>query len=354
MQAILMHKNIEIAVIEYEHGRITALKEIINAKHMPVGTYAPTMTKGVCLVYLQAWQKYRTIPSTRTNLSAVLNESGQDILQLGALAHGMGLTDQYWIKESNEDLTWEQVNYYKNGFSPSLLTLTGTGIVEKSPDYETNGALPKSWILLDQIPTLLKDHPPWLITSSANEVIASQIAEVCGISHATYFPLEVHGKVFCASPCFVMGDTEEFIPLQMYKRVHRIPSLQAALNMGLNEDFLKNMTAFDLLMGNIDRHEGNFGIIVNPDTMQYIRPAPLYDSGYSLCAWKKSRSGFKPFFRTKADAFGYLTDIPFEIPEKDMLCSIVHDVYRIFHLEKYIEIVTNELCDNANTLRRMR
>lgn len=352
MRAILMHKNVEVAVVSYEGGKITEVEEVLNAKHMPVGTYLPTMTNDLCCVYLQAWQRSRAIPNDRTNIAMVLETSGKDVFQLGALGHGMGLTDQYWIRSEKERLIWEQINFHRNGFQTSSLTLIGKGAVVVSPDYETNGALPKAWILLDRIPTLLKDSPDWLPTASANEVVASQLAQMCGVSHAMYYPIYINNKALCATPCFVGSDREEFVSLQQYTRTHRGAWKETALQMGLDQKFVDSMTAFDLILGNTDRHEGNFGAIINPDTMKFMRPAPLFDSGTSLHQWRGENLSFKPFYDTRGKAQESLSEIPFSLPQDTAVQSIIVKAYKQFGVEEYAQRATNELLRNIDQLRQ--
>jgi hypothetical protein len=42
------------------------------------------------------------------------------------------------------------------------------------------------------------------------------------------------------------------------------------------------MRGFDYLVKNCDRHFGNIGVIIDPDTMQIKRLAPLFDHGFSM------------------------------------------------------------------------
>ena len=48
------------------------------------------------------------------------------------------------------------------------------------------------------------------------------------------------------------------------------------------KEFLDYLLAFDFLIANTDRHLGNFGAIRNVDTLEWVGPAPVYDSGTSL------------------------------------------------------------------------
>ena len=38
----------------------------------------------------------------------------------------------------------------------------------------------------------------------------------------------------------------------------------------------------DYIIGNHDRHTNNFGLVRNADTLEWIGPAPIFDSGTSL------------------------------------------------------------------------
>ena len=46
------------------------------------------------------------------------------------------------------------------------------------------------------------------------------------------------------------------------------------------------MTVMDDIMLNTDRHLGNFGLIRNAETLEWIGPAPIYDTGNSLMCRK--------------------------------------------------------------------
>ena len=39
MRCLLMHKDIEVATIEYESGVITNVNEILCERHMPIGSF---------------------------------------------------------------------------------------------------------------------------------------------------------------------------------------------------------------------------------------------------------------------------------------------------------------------------
>ena len=59
-----------------------------------------------------------------------------------------------------------------------------------------------------------------------------------------------------------------------------IPDMRAAI---------EKMLVIDYLIGNTDRHQGNFGFLRTSDSLQWLGMAPIFDSGTSL--WHDSRVG---------------------------------------------------------------
>lgn len=359
MDKILMHKEKEVAVVSVRNGMITDIKAILDEKHMPVGTYLTGRDPGLCGMYLQAWQRSRALPDDRLNLERVTAANGTDVFEMSEKSFCISMTDSYWLWDTEHAVTWAEVCEIRKKSCSSLLTLTGEGEAVPSPDYATNGTLPKAWTYAGKVPLLIKDAPPWLPTASANEVVAYRLAHLCGVSHVPYYPFRLGDKVYCATPCFVDQKRQEFVPFQQYARIHRIPAWQRAMcppwqlamDMGLEEEFLRKMTAFDLLIGNTDRHTGNFGMLLDPDTMCLLGAAPLFDSGTSLYQYNGSGLSFIPFFRGREKAKAYIDTVPFIIPEEGELKSLVEEVYAEFSLDKYASAAAEELCKNAAFLK---
>lgn len=47
-------------------------------------------------------------------------------------------------------------------------------------------------------------------------------------------------------------------------------------------NFMDYQTLTDFIISNTDEHLGNFGILRDSNTMKYLGPAPIYDSGNSM------------------------------------------------------------------------
>jgi hypothetical protein len=64
------------------------------------------------------------------------------------------------------------------------------------------------------------------------------------------------------------------------------------------------MLAIDFFIGNEDRHRGNFGILRNADTLDWVKIAPLFDNGNSLFYDKENESYDDWGLDTLGKAFG--------------------------------------------------
>ena len=95
------------------------------------------------------------------------------------------------------------------------------------------------------------------------------------------------------------------------------------------------MMVLDYLIANEDRHFNNFGLLRNPDTLEWLGPAPIYDSGSSLGYDKLTpqiRSGrniiCKPFKRTHQDQLRLVTS--FDWLDFSNLNDVDQDIREVF------------------------
>ena len=101
------------------------------------------------------------------------------------------------------------------------------------------------------------------------------------------------------------------------------------------EHALDQMMALDYLIANEDRHFNNFGLLRDPDTLEWLGPAPIYDSGSSLGYDKLTpqiRSGrnitCKPFKRTHQDQLRLVTS--FDWLDLSKLDDVDQDIREVF------------------------
>lgn len=305
MKCILMNKNTEILVAEYQSS-LAVFTKIIEVKDI---AYAPLILKKSYnqndeekfIVELSKWFKGRGIPSWRDKLDillARLNLSTPE--ELLDKAFGLSLSDQYWIKPIDSDIKYEDINFFDHDFdsaefleatfSNSSRSITSEASL-KTPNNTTDGMLKKSWIIENGKRYLLKGGYKNDIMQPFNEVLASRICERLGFNHATYTLDIVKEKVVSKCECFINKDTELVTAYQiMYGIEKKQDSKDYEEYIKILEDNgienvrekLENMYILDFLILNEDRHLNNFGIIRDVNNLKWLDIAPIFDNGQSF------------------------------------------------------------------------
>ena len=219
---ILMNKNWELAKIELSSGgKINEIKNIYNTKAFPVGVIRKDLTASFMLKEvkrnLDEWWQKRTIPSSRQGLIAVLQEFNVDTTSILAMkALGLSLSDQYWIKPLNSNLTWDKVNFFNNDFSNDIgeAFFNPNFIKENidfiSPDNTSDGWLRKKWIILNATRCLVKAGSDPYRQEPFNEIIASTIMEKLNTASSVKYKFFKDEEQGICSVCknFITEDTE--------------------------------------------------------------------------------------------------------------------------------------------------
>ena len=113
-----MHKRKAVAEIELDEstGYILKILELFDSNHLPIGI---SCKNGIVdRTALNEWWADRSIPASRSgvrNALEYLNISNTKTLLVRSF--GLSLSDQYWIKPKNKDITWDSVNFFDNSFA---------------------------------------------------------------------------------------------------------------------------------------------------------------------------------------------------------------------------------------------
>lgn len=245
---------------------------------------------------LFGWLKYRLIPKNRAYVHNFLNKCGLNLnrpMHILRVSKGLSLNDCYWVVEEGFEGTFEKYNLYDNRFSQvlALIAFTGYGsslrsTFASSPEFTTNGMLPKCWRRENGIIRLYKGGT----TGAANtgfepysEYYAAQVAKVLGINAIDYGLSKWKG-ILCSTCELFTGKEYAFLPVGRIITTGGMQAVKAYYN-DLGEPFskaLSEMLVFDALICNTDRHFGNFGFLIDNRTNQIAAPAPLFDHGNSL------------------------------------------------------------------------
>ncbi len=245
---------------------------------------------------IKRWLKHRSIPKNRIYVDRVLSRSGlshNNTKGIIDICYGLSLNDSYWVIDESKDITFKEVNLYENRFSNILahIAFTGYGSSIKSqfmssPEYTTNGMLPKCWRRINGEIILYKGGTSGYANAGLepySEYYASQIAKVMGLDAIEYNLSKWKGHL--SSTCKLFTDiNHSFIPIGYLVESGGVEAVTKYLK-ALGEEFYQaflDMLVFDAIICNIDRHYGNFGVIVNNQTNTIEKFAPIFDNGYSL------------------------------------------------------------------------
>jgi len=196
---------------------------------------------------LNQWWMGRAIPASRDGLREALRL--MDVSSTGLLllkCFGLSLSDQYWMNSHDKPLDWERINFFENEFSEDVGNAL-FGRIPKgsnpdslnliSPDSTTNGWLKKKWVIDGKRRLLIKEGSSPAFQEPLNEALASIILRRLGVAHASY---------------------------------------------ELAWEGLDRMLTLDYLMVNSDRHYNNFGVIRSALDLEWVDPAPIFDTGTSM------------------------------------------------------------------------
>ena len=245
---------------------------------------------------LQSWVRHRTIPKNRAYVDTILSSMGLSInrpFDILRVSKGLSLNDCYWVTEEGFRGTFDRYNLYENRFNRVLgqIAFTGYGTsggsyITSSPEFTTNGVLPKCWRREKGIVRLYKGGTSGASNTGfepGSEYLASQIAEILGINAVTYRLTKWKGETCSVCDLFTSKDIS-FVPVGRIVRSGGMKAVRAYYD-SLGETYvnaLNDMIVFDAVILNTDRHFGNFGFLVSSRNNQIIAPAPLFDHGNSL------------------------------------------------------------------------
>jgi hypothetical protein len=292
----LNHKNIKVASFAIDDGEVCELGKIYEKERLPY-LYEESDQKNIRLI--NSWIANRGIPFSREDYDQIMERySVRSAKELTILGMGLNLTDHYWISGVDNEKKWEDVNYHDNDFSGRIGELMPE-LEEKyenfmNPDFSSNGHLKKIWIIDNNKRFLIKAGSGDLKQEPYNERIASVIAEKLGIGHVDYQLSNHEGEIFSKCPCMIDKNLEfvnSFIVfLHGNRNVDKYTNyVSICEKMGINNarEEVDKMIVLDYLVRNTDRNSGNYGILRNADTLEWVKIAPVFDNGNSL--WYNSQ-----------------------------------------------------------------
>ena len=299
---VLMHKDIQVARGDYDLSRheFRKLTAVMKPEHMPVGTH---MDSDVDLHRLNHWIRWRGIPDYRVGLDQLMDRLGVEApTDLLDMEYALSVSDHYWLKPERDGSSYEDLNFFERSFNADgfgkAMFATVRAEAEESALHTPNNTLcgyhRKAWCRGGKL-YLLKGGSPWFQQEPVMEWLAALIGERLGMDVVHYETEMYEHQLVCV--CENMLDLEtDLVPADDVLRDSVREKGEFVLDYYLDilerhglKDAVKatyDMMLMDYLLMNTDRHNQNFGILADADTGEWLKVAPIFDSGTCLGALK--------------------------------------------------------------------
>lgn len=320
-------------VAKWDNGKLTVLKEEL----------LPLYLKRVHNADM--WLETRAIDSHRANsrlLKKALRLKEKDDVSTVVHVNGATITDNYWIKPPDSELTYEDVKFSDDYFA--RLALKGTydsfnraanSKHSRTPELTNTGSFEKCWRLIDR---------RWWMYKSANhdemfsELFIARFGAALGVNMAVY----ERGDKCVRTLDFTDGASVNFEPASSFMDDNDdyedvIAKLQEICPQAI-PDYVR-MIFLDTIVANPDRHTANFGLLRDTKTGELLGLAPLFDHNMALIA-----RGY-PKAPKKSDLLIRLfNDLLGNHPEyKEYLPEVTEEVIRNTIADLHMRVRTNDI-----------
>lgn len=247
------------------------------------------------------WCATRLLTLDRKYAKEILNSLGmkqavtdKDRAEIAISYHALCLTDVYWVRELGERISYSAINLYDHSLSDAFVdvALRGRALTaqnaqtldkyDSAGDLATAGVAPKAWIRRKGIFWLLKDGDDREVEA---ELAASQIARCFDVEQVLYEPKDYQGQRVSASR--LMTSKDRSIVSAEFAEIHAANEDRELMDY-VNRHDLRGyhmMNIVDYLVGNTDRHWGNWGFWADNRTNRLETLHPLMDFNKAFQAY---------------------------------------------------------------------
>lgn len=233
------------------------------------------------------WCATRVLTLDRTYAKEILNSIGmlqavtdKERAEIALSYRCASLTDVFWVKSENENISFAAINLYENHLENTFMDISLRGkqyTVQNenlARDLSTNGCFPKAWQRVADGFRLLKDGGQDAVE---RELLASQICRCFDVSQILYErdyfdqePVSVSQNM--TSKEYSIASISAF---EVYAANHDRNIKEEILSLDRHNYYMMNIV--DYLVGNTDRHWGNWGVLVRNSDNKTIRLHDLMD-----------------------------------------------------------------------------
>lgn len=290
----IMHQDQCVATIDE-----TGHAKVLEPAFMPYNLYleeeddVDTLVNN--LMNFNYWCAGRVLTLDRKYAKEILNSIGmsqvvtdRERAKIALSYRCLSLTDVFWVRRAGENITFSDVNLYENHLENTFIDISLRGkqySVQNEAlarDLSTNGCFPKAWRRMEDGFWLLKDGDADAVE---RELLASQICRCFDVDQVLYERDYFDGEKVSISKNFTSEDfsivsMENF---EIYAANQEINAKEAVLKLDAKNYYMMNVV--DYLMGNTDRHWGNWGMLVDNRTNQPVSLHKLMDFNQSFLSY---------------------------------------------------------------------
>ena len=234
------------------------------------------------------WCASRMLTLDRTYAKEILNSIGasqnatdRERAQIALSYHCLSLTDVYWVKRQEETLRFAEINLYHHSLDNALVDIalrghqmTVTNAHLLANDLTTGGCNPKAWVRKADGFYLYKDGGAEAV---AREVLASQVCRCFACPQVLYEQALFEDEPVSVSRIMTSQEYSlvTYAAYDVFCLNHEQDTLEKIRALDAHGYYMMNI--LDYLVGNIDRHWENWGLLVDNQTNRPVRLHDLMD-----------------------------------------------------------------------------
>lgn len=249
------------------------------------------------------WINCRSSPVGRANIQYLMKLAGiRNKSEYLSVTHGISMRDTLWFREEHSKIAWDKISPYTNSFSRVISEICLNGnykysgeLRSPSPDYKIDGSIDKCWKRVNGEIYLYKTAGEcinmFMGIRTYMEYYASQIAKqlITDKNHFIDYKIRVDNtstgrlKPYVVCPCFT---SEKYGLLDYGDSVYKNLNI-GEFDKNIHGDsrsriILREMLVLDSIILNHDRHDGNYGFLVDNDTYDIYGLTPIFDNDCSM------------------------------------------------------------------------
>lgn len=198
------------------------------------------------------------------------------------------LTDVFWVRLEKEKVSFSNINLYDNHLDNTFIDIALKGrqyTVQNeylARDLSTNGCFPKAWQRINDGFRLLKDGGSDAVE---RELLASQICRCFDVPQVLYERDYFDGEKVSVSSNITSKDYSivSMEAFEVYAANHGRNTKKYILSLDKHNYYMMNIV--DYLIGNTDRHWGNWGVLVSNSNNKPVRLHDLMDFNQAFSSY---------------------------------------------------------------------